>query len=317
MSGNVATRVLGADEAGTAEAAAILQRGGLVAVPTETVYGLAGLASDAAAIARIFHAKGRPVENPLIVHVGSIEEADRLVDWPAGSREVAERLWPGPLTLVLPKRPGAHLAAAVTAGLSTVAVRVPSHRLMLQLARECGPLAAPSANRSGRVSPTNAEHVKAALKGRIDAILDGGSCAWGVESTILSPGADGNWRQLRAGPIDLEQVRAVTGQAISRDESREAQSLEAPGQLKRHYAPGKPMKLNALGPEPDQFMIGFGAIGGDCTLSTCGSLEEAAARLYECLHLAARASQPRIAVASVPDEGLGVAINDRLRRAAA
>lgn len=305
MSGKNVTEVRLADAAGIAEAARILESGGLVAVPTETVYGLAARADSAEAVAKIYAAKGRPDFNPLIVHVAGVEQAERYAKFSDVARALAEAHWPGPLTLVLPRRADAGLAAAVTAGLPTVALRAPAHPAMRALLEAVDfPLAAPSANRSGFISPTCADHVLASLDGRIDMVLDGGATTAGVESTIVAVRADGSVEELRPGPL------AVGMQGMGR-------SIEAPGQLASHYAPGKPVRLNAREAEADEFLIGFGAVAGDCTLSASGDVNEAAARLYACLHEAARAPQPRIAVAPVPNEGVGRAINDRLRRAAA
>lgn len=309
MSGKNVTEVLAAGPEGIAEAARILESGGLVAVPTETVYGLAARADSADAVAKIYAAKGRPDFNPLIVHVRDVAQAARYAELSDTARALAEAHWPGPLTLVLPRRSGAGLAAAVTAGLPTVALRAPAHPVMQALLAAVDfPLAAPSANRSGFISPTCADHVLASLDGRIDMVLDGGPTTAGVESTIVAVRADGSIEELRPGPLAVG-VRGE-GKGI---EAR----IEAPGQLASHYAPGKPVRLNATAAEPDEFLIGFGAIAGDCTLSPSGDVNEAAARLYACLHEAARAAQPRIAVAPVPEDGVGRAINDRLRRAAA
>lgn len=305
MSGKIVTEVRLADAEGIAKAARILESGGLVAVPTETVYGLAARADSAEAVAKIYAAKGRPDFNPLIVHVAGVEQAQRYADFSETALALAEAHWPGPLTLVLPRRADAGLAAAVMAGLPTVAVRAPAHPAMRALLERLDvPLAAPSANRSGFISPTSADHVLASLDGRIDMVLDGGPTTAGVESTIVAVRADGSVEELRPGPLQLG-VKGVGG------------SIEAPGQLASHYAPGKPVRLNATEAAPDEFLIGFGAVAGDCTLSANGDVNEAAARLYACLHEAARAPQPRIAVAPVPEEGVGRAINDRLRRAAA
>lgn len=305
MTGKNATEVLRADAAGIARAAQVLRGGGLVAVPTETVYGLAARADDAAAVARIYAAKGRPGFNPLIVHVRDRTQAARYAEFSAQAGELAQRHWPGPLTLVLPRRADAGLADAVTAGLATVALRVPAHPVMRAvLGQADAPLAAPSANRSGFISPTCADHVLASLDGRIDLVLDGGPCEAGVESTIAAVRANGATDVLRPGPIDLGLMLAP-GDAI-----------EAPGQLASHYAPGKPVRLNAAQPAADEFLIGFGAGPCDANLSASADLSEAARRLYACLHLAAVAPHPRIAVAPVPDTGVGRAINDRLRRAA-
>ena len=310
MSGKNVTEVRLADAEGIARAAQILESGGLVAVPTETVYGLAARADSAEAVAKIYAAKGRPDLNPLIVHVAGLEQAARYADLAPAARALAAAHWPGPLTLVLPRRADAPLAEAVSAGLPTIALRAPAHRVMRELLAAVDfPLAAPSANRSGFISPTTAAHVLASLDGRIDLVLDGGACLAGVESTIVAVRADGSLEELRPGPLSLG-TQAAGGKDM---EAR----IEAPGQLASHYAPGKPVRLNAEWAEAGEFWIGFGALAGDCTLSASGDVTEAATRLYACLHEAARAGQPRIAVAPVPEEGVGRAINDRLRRAAA
>ncbi|WP_374407211.1 L-threonylcarbamoyladenylate synthase [Pelagerythrobacter sp.] len=317
MGGKNATETLPADDAGIARAAAVLRDGGLVAVPTETVYGLAARADSAEAVARIYAAKGRPDFNPLIVHVRDAAQAGRYAELAGDAALVAERVWPGPLTLVLPRRADAGLAEAVTAGLPTVALRAPAHPAMRALLAACEfPLAAPSANRSGFISPTTAAHVLASLDGRIDLVLDAGPCEAGLESTILAIRGDGEWDELRPGPIDLAALRErLFAQPFTAGAG--ASGIEAPGQLASHYAPGKPLRLEAQDAEADEFLIGFGPVGGDCSLSPAGDRAEAAARLYACLHEAARSAKPRIAVAPVPHEGLGKAINDRLRRAAA
>ncbi|AOL93399.1 L-threonylcarbamoyladenylate synthase [Porphyrobacter sp. LM 6] len=305
MSGKNVTEVRLAGPEGIAAAALCLESGGLVAVPTETVYGLAARADSAEAVAKIYAAKGRPDFNPLIVHVAGVAQAERYAEFSPQARALAEAHWPGPLTLVLPRRANAGLAEAVTAGLPTVALRAPAHPAMRALLERLDfPLAAPSANRSGFISPTTPAHVLASLDGRIDMVLDGGATSAGVESTIVAVRADGSIEELRPGPLQL----GTRGQG---------KSIEAPGQLASHYAPGKPVRLGAVEAEADEFLIGFGAVAGDVTLSTSGDLGEAASRLYACLHEAANAPQPRIAVAPVPEEGVGRAINDRLRRAAA
>ena len=307
MSGKYATETLQANESGIARAAAILRAGGLVAVPTETVYGLAARADSEDAVGRIFEAKGRPSFNPLIVHVPTIERAERLAVFRAKAKELAQEHWPGPLTLVLPRREDAGLAASVTAGLPTLALRMPDHPVMSALLEAVDfPLAAPSANRSGFISPTSAKHVLASLDGRIDAVIDGGASQAGLESTILAVRGDGSVDQLRPGPVKVARRNSASGFA----------GIEAPGQLSSHYAPGKPLRLNAGDHGDDEFMIGFADIAGDCTLSGAGDLEEAASRLYACLHLGAASDKPRMAVASIPDRDIGKAINDRLRRAA-
>lgn len=320
MSGKNVTEVRLADAEGIAEAARILESGGLVAVPTETVYGLAARADSAEAVARIYAAKGRPDFNPLIVHVRGVEQARELALLPHMADVLADLVWPAPLTLVVPRRPEAKLAPAVTAGLPTVALRNPDHPVMQALLSACAfPIAAPSANRSGFVSPTSAAHVLATLDGRIDMILDDGRpCSEGLESTIVAIRPDGSWEELRPGPINLDALHQhYWDEPYPRAAKAEGSIIEAPGQLASHYAPGKPVRLNATWAEQDEFLIGFGPVEGDCTLSAGGVLSEAAARLYAALHEGARARQPRIAVAPVPDEGVGRAINDRLRRAAA
>jgi L-threonylcarbamoyladenylate synthase len=317
MSGKNVTETVLADAEGIARAARILEQGGLVAIPTETVYGLAARADSAEAVAKIYAAKGRPDFNPLIVHVRDAEQAKLYAELSDGARLAIERAWPGPLTIVAPVRKEAGLAMAVTAGLPTVALRAPRHTVMRALLSQVDfPLAAPSANRSGFISPTSAEHVLASLDGRIDLVLDGGSTEAGIESSILAVREDGSWEELRPGPIDLNALHQEIHQ-IEMPEPSVQDSIEAPGQLASHYAPGKPVRLNATAAEPDEFLIGFGDVSGDCNLSQQGGLELAAARLYDCLHQAAAAAQPRIAIAPIPNEGIGRAINDRLKRAAA
>ncbi len=316
MPDNSPANVRKADGAAIASAAAILRAGGLVAVPTETVYGLAARADSAAAVAAIYRAKGRPLFNPLIVHVSGLAQAEELAGFDARARLLAEKFWPGALTLVLPLREGAELAPAVTAGLSTVALRCPAHPAMQALLAQTGlPLAAPSANRSGAVSPTRAAHVAASLGAKVDLILDGGACSAGIESTIVALRDHGGWQILRPGPVAEAQIASILGQAPDAVTSHPA--IEAPGQLASHYAPGKPLRLDAAASAHDEFHIGFGAIPGHFCLSPAGDCAEAAALLYEALHRAAAADQPRIAVAPLPREGIGAAIDDRLRRAAA
>lgn len=298
------------------EAVAILRGGGLVAVPTETVYGLAARADSDEAVAAIYRAKGRPSFNPLIVHVPDFEAAKELAETDERAEALAEKLWPGPLTLVLPRRAAAALAPAVSAGLSTVALRCPAHPLMRALLERCGfPLAAPSANCSGAISPTEPAHVAASLGDAVPLILDGGRCEAGLESTIVALRGDGRWQILRPGPIDRERIAGVLGAGNEAVASTGA--IEAPGQLASHYAPSKPLRLEAEAAGRGEFLIGYGEIPGDATLSAAGDLAEAAARLYRCLHEADAAPQPRIAVVPVPEDGIGAAINDRLRRAAA
>lgn len=308
----IQTLRLSPDDAGLARAAAILGRGGLVAFPTETVYGLGADARDGPAVARIFEAKGRPRFNPLIVHVADTETARRYVEWPETARALAARFWPGPLTLVLPLRPDSGLSALVTGGLPSLALRVPAHPLARALLRGFGgPVAAPSANPSGRISPTTADHVAAGLSGRIEAILDGGPCPVGVESTIV--GLTGTPALLRPGGIATEDIEAVLGRPLAAP----GQAITAPGQLASHYAPGAAVRLDASEKRPGERLLGFGAApGADLNLSPAGSLTEAAANLFAMLHAIDDGKTP-IAVSPIPETGLGRAINDRLRRAAA
>ena len=299
------TERLAPDATGIARAAQILRDGGLVAVPTETVYGLAARADSEEAVAQIFAAKGRPSFNPLIVHVSDADQARALVAMEPRALALADRFWPGPLTLVLPRHENAAVTSSIHAGLPTLAVRCPAHPVMRAVLDELAiPVAAPSANASETVSPT--------LDGRIDAVLDAGASERGLESTIVALRQDGGWSLLREGPIGREILEDALG-----SEASNGRGIEAPGQMRRHYAPGKPLRLNARNAEPGEFLIGFGAIEGDVTLSATGDVNEAASRLYACLHLAAASDKPRIAVAPVPEDAVGRAINDRLRRAAA
>ena len=305
------TQVLTADRAGVAEAARLLRAGEPVAVPTETVYGLAADATDAEAIARVYAAKGRPTFNPLIVHVPDLEAADRIAVLDGAARALAERHWPGALTLVLPARTGSPVAGLVQAGLSTVAVRVPAHPVMRAVLAAVGrPLAAPSANASGAISPTRADHVVRSLDGRIALIVDGGPTGLGLESTIVSI-ANGVARVLRPGAIATETLGVPTAP------TRDGAPVTAPGQLASHYAPAKPLRLDAAAAHPGEWLIGFGPVTGHATLSGMGDVTEAAARLFDLLHEADASDCAAIAVAPVLETGLGVAINDRLRRAAA
>lgn len=310
------TETLVASDAGVARAAALLRAGDLVAFPTETVYGLGGDAKNDRAVARIFEAKGRPRFNPLIAHVADLAAAEALALFDDTALALAQAFWPGPLTLVLPLRPGCGVSALVTAGHDTIAVRLPAHPLARALLHAFGgPLAAPSANPSGRVSPTRAEHVLAGLSGRIAAVLDGGPCEVGVESTILSLGEEP--RLLRPGGIPVEALEEALRRPLALGGSETAPN--APGQLASHYAPGAAVRLGAHAAETGEILVGFGAVKGDLTLSANGDLVEAAAQLFHILREADALAGPqgRIAFAPVPDHGLGRAINDRLRRAAA
>jgi L-threonylcarbamoyladenylate synthase len=315
QTGNGAAQILAADPAGIAAAARRLQAGGIVALPTETVYGLAARADAADAVAAIYRAKGRPDFNPLIVHVPSLAAAERIALFDDRARALAAAFWPGALTLVLPLRAESGITAAVTAGLPTIALRCPAHPVMRAVLAESGlPLAAPSANRSGGVSPTTAEHVVASLASAAPMVLDGGACSAGLESTIVALRDSGRWQVLRPGPITEARISAILGTTADAVTSA---AIEAPGQLASHYAPGKPVRLGAAAAKPDEFLIGFGQLSGDVSLSPSGDLAEAAARLYAALHAGAASPKPRIAIATVPDDGIGAAINDRLRRAAA
>ena len=283
----------------------IVLAGGVVALPTETVYGLAGDASSDAAVAAIYAAKGRPSFNPLIVHVANPGDAFAIGMFDETARALATEHWPGPLTLVVPLGEASGIARLATAGLKTIALRVPAHRAMQALLTATGkPLAAPSANASGTISPTRAEHVLRSLDGRIPLVIDDGPTTGGLESTIVAV-EHGALRVLRPGPLVFDGTLQAT-----------VVRIEAPGQLDAHYAPSKPLRLNALLAHDGEWLIGFGAVAGDATLSANGDLAEAAARLFDLLHAADAGSAPRIAVAPVPETGLGLAINDRLRRAA-
>ncbi|WP_159979825.1 MULTISPECIES: L-threonylcarbamoyladenylate synthase [unclassified Novosphingobium] len=300
---------------GISAAADILRDGRLVAVPSETVYGLMARADRDASVAAIYRAKGRPSFNPLIVHVPDLAAAQRLARFDARALRLAAAFWPGALTMVLPLREGAAIAPAVTAGLPTLALRCPAHPVMRAVIKAAGlALAGPSANRSGGVSPTDAAHVVASLGANVDAVVDGGACEAGLESTIVALREDGRWQVLRPGPITEARIEAILGVPSEPVTSHE---IEAPGQLASHYAPGKPVRLGAVSAETDEFHIGFGVVAGHATLSASGDLIEAAARLYSLLHEGAAAPQPRIAIAPIPDSDIGAAINDRLRRAAA
>ena len=298
------TRVLPFSDDAIAEAAELIRRGEPVAIATETVYGLAADATNPAAVARIYEAKGRPSFNPLIVHVSDLTAAQAIGEFAPDALKLAEQHWPGPLTLVVPLKAKAGVASLVTAGLTPIALRVPGHRAMQALLRATGrPLAAPAANASGSISPTRAEHVLKSLGGRIALIVDDGPTDRGLESTIIAA-TGGGLRLLRPGPIAIKATASPPG------------PIESPGQLETHYAPSKPLRLDALEAGEDELLIGFGPVAGNFSLSPSGDLIEAAARLFDLLHQADTSAKSRIAVAPVPDEGLGGAINDRLRRAA-
>lgn len=311
---NIPTELLPTSEQGIARAAEILRDGGLVSFPTETVYGLGADATNDKAVAAIYQAKGRPSFNPLIVHVPSIEAAKELVVWSPAAEDVAQAFWPGPLTLVLPLRTGAPVSKLVTAGLETLAVRVPAHPLAQNLLQTVDrPIAAPSANLSGQISPTQAAHVLDGLQGRIAAILNGGPCAVGLESTIL--GLAGRPTLLRPGGITLDALSAVLKRPLM--ERHDASAISAPGQLASHYAPEAGVRLNVTDWRGDEARLGFGPVDCDLNLSPDEDLLEAAANLFAYLHKLDATGAKVIAVSPIPHVDLGVAINDRLSRAAA
>jgi L-threonylcarbamoyladenylate synthase len=303
-----------------ARAAGALRRGDLVAFPTETVYGLGGDATSDAAVARIFDAKGRPRFNPLIVHVPDLAAAEAIALFDERARDAACRFWPGPLSLVLPRRAGGGVSLLATAGLDTVAIRVPAHPIAQELLRAtCRPLAGPSANRSGRVSPTEAAHVAAELGDRVALVLDGGRCPVGVESTVLDL-ATTTPTLLRPGGVTVEALAAALGPIAVAGANHDAP--RSPGQLASHYAPTLPLRMNAIDARPGEALLAFGTtvLGGFAevlNLSPRGDLVEAAANLFAMLRRLDRPGFTGIAVMPIPEHGLGQAINDRLRRAAA
>lgn len=320
---HVETRVLPYGDDAIAEAARLIATGQPVAMPTETVYGLAADATDAAAVARIYAAKGRPSFNPLIVHVLDLAAAERIAVFDGDARALAQAFWPGPLTLVLPSRANAGIASLVTAGLDTIAVRVSTHRAMRALLEWTGkPLAAPSANASGGISPTRAAHVVASLGGRIPLVVDDGATEAGLESTIVLART-----VLRPGPITTDMLARCflqgegQGQIAPQLETEppllpRTQAVVAPGQLVSHYAPIKPLRLNVSDAVENEYLIGFGPIHGNETLSSSADLTEAAANLFDALHRADASGAERIAIAPLPVDGIGMAIHDRLTRAA-
>jgi len=299
-----------------AEAARILRRGGLVAFPTETVYGLGADAGNDRAVAAIFAAKGRPRFNPLIVHVASLADAERLADFTPAARELANRFWPGALTLVLPRRTDAPLSLLVGAGLDTFAIRVPAHAIAQKLLADSGlPIAAPSANRSGEISPTTAQHVCESLGDHVDLILDGGPTRLGLESSVIGFD-DGAPVLLRPGAVTREQVEAIVGPL----RGASGDTVSSPGQSASHYAPKAVLRLNAKSAAAGEALLAFGAAPKSepmRNLSVAGDLDEAAANLFAMLRALDGLRPTAIAVMPIPDSGLGEAINDRLRRAAA
>jgi L-threonylcarbamoyladenylate synthase len=319
------TARLVADEAGLSEAAAILQRGGLVAFPTETVYGLGADATNAQAVAGIYAAKERPSFNPLISHLESFEAAKVQGLFDETARKLAEAFWPGPLTLVVPVAPTCTISDLARAGLDSVGLRVPAHSLAHALLKATDrPVAAPSANRSGRVSPTDADHVLGDLDGRIDAVIDGGAADVGVESTIVAC-LGGAPRLLRPGGVPREAIEALIGQKLENGSDDGAKGPLAPGMLASHYAPRAQVRLNATDIEPGEAALLFGTqmpsgskqAKATLNLSKNGDLKEAAVHLFSYLRQLDASGASTIAVAPIPGTGLGEAINDRLRRAAA
>jgi L-threonylcarbamoyladenylate synthase len=310
--------ILAPSPTGISAAAEALAAGRLVAFPTETVYGLGGSAVDDRAVAAIFAAKDRPSFNPLIIHVGDLSGAERLARMDERARTLAERYWPGPLTLVLQRAAGCPVSLLASAGLETLALRVPRHPIAAELLRAFdGPIAAPSANPSGRLSPTTAVHVAEWLGDRVAAILDGGPTPIGVESTIIDlSGAIS--RLLRPGGLPSEEIESVIGPLT---EAEASIAPRAPGMLESHYAPDLPLRINATQVDPDEALLAFGRDvppGARMTLnlSASGNLNEAAANLFAHLRLLDATGAARIAVMPIPARGLGRAINDRLRRAA-
>ncbi|MEE9454762.1 MAG: L-threonylcarbamoyladenylate synthase [Paracoccaceae bacterium] len=318
---NTSTQRYISDSAGIAQAAEILRAGGLLSFPTETVYGLGADARNDMAVAGIFAAKGRPQFNPLIVHVADLNAVKDIAELSDIARNIAATFWPGPLTLVLPRKHNCGLSKLVTAGLDTVAVRIPAHPVARQLLRAFdGPIAAPSANPSGKISPTRADHVMEGLGGRIAGVLDGGACDVGVESTIIGFSA-GIPMLLRSGGIPVEILQKAIGMSLK---TPEISTITAPGQLKSHYAPTVDLRINADAPHEKEVWLGFGPGTFDTpglNLSETGDLHEAAAHLFAYLHqldhMAIARGISTIAVAPIPGHGLGLAINDRLKRAAA
>ncbi|HVY87310.1 MAG TPA: L-threonylcarbamoyladenylate synthase [Hyphomonadaceae bacterium] len=308
---------IGASPADIARAASVIRSGGLVAMPTETVYGLAADATNPLAVASIYAAKGRPSFNPLICHVAGLEMAETLADLSPLARRLAEKFWPGPLTLVLPRKPSCPVADLATAGLPSIALRSPKHVAALELIRAVGrPLAAPSANISEQLSPTRADHISPELASKIDLIIDGGPCPAGLESTIVAPGETGAVL-LRPGALARSEIELLTG-SLRAPEA--ASGVVAPGMLRRHYAPRARLRLDATSVAPGEAFLGFGApptgVSPSLNLSIRGDLAEAASNLFAMLRTL-DASHSSIAVAPIPDVGLGEGINDRLKRGAA
>lgn len=309
--------VLATDQIGIKQAAKILSKGGLVAFPTETVYGLGADACNGRAVARVYAAKGRPSFNPLIVHVADLECAKLYAQLDETALKLAAAFWPGPLTLVLPCVPASPLSELVTAGLDSVAIRIPAHPVAQALLQQFnGPLAAPSANPSGRISPTQSAHVITDMHDKIEAVLDGGTCEVGLESTILKI-ENNQVSLLRAGGLSGERIEHVLGQSIATPS--DPKTPQSPGQLQSHYAPISRVRLNVYTPQDTEILLGFGpeCKAATLNLSPTGDMTEAAANLFSYLRKMDALSKGTIAVSPIPMLGLGVAINDRLKRAAA
>ncbi len=315
----MSTTILKTDETAIRFAAEALADGRLVAFPTETVYGLGADAGNESAVSGIFAAKGRPADNPLIIHVSDAAKAADIAFFNPLSLSLAERFWPGPLTLVLPARPNGPVSAMVTAGQNTVGIRVPSHPVALALLRASNlPVAAPSANRSNHVSPTRSEHVIEDLGNAVDIILDGGDCEFGLESTILEPG-DGEITLLRPGAITVSDIASAVG--FLPTASKRCDSSMSPGQMPVHYSPQSRLRINAQTASSDEILLGFGNTNDSAfNLSRSGNLMEAAANFYSLLRLADQLVKQNqmagIAVAPIPEYGIGHTINDRLKRGA-
>ena len=326
------TRIVVVNSKSINDAAQILKQGGLVAMPTETVYGLAANANDSMAVARIFEAKGRPQFNPLIVHVNDIESVEHFAEIGDLDLALAQRFWPGSLTMILRRKSNSNLSDLVSAGLSTVAVRIPSHKTARALIKSCGfPLAAPSANKSGSLSPTSPAHVAQSLGDKVDMILAGGSCSIGLESTVVDCTGKTPYI-LRPGGITADDISKILGVDIAYDLGDKGGQVKSPGQLLKHYAPSIPVRLNAIDLEQGEALLAFGSIkfmgirNGDSAqnlpddmirnLSKEADLYEAATNLFSMMRDLDKPQNKGIAVMNIPNTGIGVAINDRLRRAA-
>ena len=309
------TEILGSDAKSLAHAASLLRAGQLVAFPSETVYGLGADACNDTAVARIFAAKQRPSFNPLIVHVATLDMAKSIAEFSEDAETLARRFWPGPLTLVLPLRDHTGISPLVSAGLSSIAIRIPAHPVARELlAVFDGPVAGPSANPSGKLSPTQAEHVLEGLAGKIAAVIDAGPCAVGLESTIV--GFQPQPVLLRPGGVPIEDVADCLNKPVAPSQPT-SDTPNAPGQLASHYAPNAVLRLNATQPRDGEVMLGFGNTPCALNLSESGDLIEASANLFHHLRKLDSGNAQCIAVSPIPDHGLGLAINDRLRRAAA